>query len=458
MLTVVGQEFGIPRGMRAAVWLLLVAACGDNGIPRDPLFTGLSGSRMKLQWYLYQDGARQLETAAFYDVHLHVRCEPKRFVDDVIRCAPIADTTVFRDNECTMEVGTATDIRTPKYFVGHDRIDGELRAARLLRAGARIETAPAQFFERRDGACVQIGEPPTVSYFEIASADNIDELAEVWSEHMEGERLGLRILAGIDNLIAPVGYIDQQLGFDCQPEVRPNGSAACVPTEAVASAHFADPGCDERLVVGTAPPRTVSVLDANGCTDYFGAGDQHVGIVYRRHNDGTCQRASLPPGEHAYRVGAALELAAVERIVEDDTTHRLQRIAVAAGPMLTLDDRLYDTATRTDCRSIGNGELAICVPTNAAAGVRVFANDKCTRELLVADLPRAQCSRSAFAVIEEMSIHSIGAAYPSPTYTLDAGGTCRLRPAVFNRVPHLLGPPVPPTTFVAGVVFSERGQ
>ena len=441
--------------MRAAVWVLLVAACGDNGIPRDPLFTGLSGSRIKLQWYLYQDGAKQLETAAFYDARLHVRCEPKHFVDGVYRCAPIADRTVFRDSECTTELGTATNVRTPKYFVGHDRVDGELRAARLLRPGARLETPPTQFFERQDGACVQISEPPTVSYFEIASADHIDELAEVWTDQMPGERLGLRILSGIDNLTAPVGYIDQQLGIDCRPEVRPDGTSACVPAAAVEPAHFADPSCEQRVVVAAAPPPALGVLDDNGCTGYFGPGEEHTSLLYRRAGT-ACVRAFLQPGEHAYRVGAPLELAPVARFVAEDPDLRLQRIAVAAGPMLTLDDRLYDTATRSDCRSVGNGELAICVPTNAATGARTYANDKCTRELLVADLPRAQCSRSAFAVVEDMSIHAIGAPYTSSLYALDAGGTCRVRAPLPDRIPHLLGPPIPPTTFVAGVVYSER--
>jgi hypothetical protein len=156
--------------MRAAVWVLLVAACGDNGIPRDPLFTGLSGSRIKLQWYLYQDGARQLETAAFYDARLHTRCEPKHFVDGVYRCAPIADTTVFRDRECTpeSELGTATSVRTPKYFVGHDRIDGELRAARLLRAGNRLEERRCSSSSAAMARACRSASRRAVSYFRIA--------------------------------------------------------------------------------------------------------------------------------------------------------------------------------------------------------------------------------------------------------------------------------------------------
>jgi hypothetical protein len=442
--------------MRVLLIALLIAACGDNAIPPPDVFTGLSGSRIKLQWYLYQDGARQLETAAFYDAQLHVRCEPMTWADDVTRCTPIADTTVFRDAECMMELGHATSAdRTPKYFVGQDRIDGTLRAARLLRVGARVESPPTAFYERRDGTCTPVGEPFTITYYETAGEVDIGTLPEVWAEQIEGERLGLRVLASVEGFRAPVGYHDDLLDFDCRPEARPDGSSACVPANAIAPVHFADPYCEQRIVVGTAPPQTIRIDDANGCPLYHGAGDEHASLVYRREGT-TCVRALLKPDEHAYRIGEPLPLAPVERIVENDPEHRLQRIAIAAGPLLTLDDRLYDTATRTDCRSIGNGELAVCVPTNAATAAHVYSNDKCSRELLVADLPPRQCSPSAFAVADLMSIHAIGAPYAGALYVFDPGGQCRPRAAIPDTAPHLLGPAIPPTTFVAGVVFSER--
>lgn len=434
---------------------VVLIACGDNGIPHDPVFSGLSGSRIKLQWYLYQDGARQLETAAFYDARLHVRCEPKLWSDGVTRCAPIADSTVFRDAECMLEVGHTISMRTPKYFIGYDHRDGELRATRLLRAGARLDLAPPTFFAWRDGVCEPTSEPVAFSYFEATEQVDVGVLAEVWPEQVEGERLALQVLASHEGLSAPTGYHDRALDVACRPELRPDGSSACVPTAAVPAVHFADPYCEVRLFVGLAPPRALRIPDANGCTLYHAAGREHASLVYRREGT-TCVRVILQPGEHAYQVGDPLALAAVERTVEDDADRRLQRIAIAAGPMRTLDDRLYDTATRSECRSYGNGELAVCVPTNAATATRLFANDKCGRELLVADLPRVQCSPAAFAVADAMSIHAIGARYTGTLYTLDAVGQCKVRPPVPDHVPHVLGPPIPPTTFVAGVVFSER--
>src|SRR5437870_244567 len=114
--------------MRVVVLALIVAACGDNLQPQDALFTGLSGSRIKLQWYLYQDGSKQIEPTSYYDTQLHVPCAKTLWDDGIARCTPIADPSVWIDAECTMELGRDRSLKTPKFFIGYDRIDGELRA------------------------------------------------------------------------------------------------------------------------------------------------------------------------------------------------------------------------------------------------------------------------------------------------------------------------------------------
>lgn len=443
----------------AVLLALALVACGDNGTPRDPLFTGVSGSRIKLQWYLYQDGARQLETAAYYDTQLHARCEPKVWLDGVTRCTPVAGATVFRDAACTMELGRAMSVRTPVYFIGHDRTDGALVAARLLRAGPRLEAPPTEFFERRDGACVSIVEPETVAYHAIEREDDFTRLAEVWTEMIEGTQLGLRVLASVEGLAAPIGFHDPVLGVDCRPGTLADGAPACVPTEHVAPTHFADVDCEEPVVVAPARPRVLEVGDSNGCPGYHASGPAYDGPLLFRRGAAGCERAVLADGERAYRVGAPLSLVPVERTLED-AGRRLRRVAVHAGDLHVLDDHLFDTATRSDCRSYGNGELAVCVPTSTVAATRLYANDQCGREVLVADLPRVQCTRSAFAVADDigqgLTIHAIGHPYGGPLYALDAAGQCRLRTPPPDVVAYALGPPIPPTTFVPGVVYSER--
>lgn len=442
--------------MRGLLIALLVAACGDNTVPSDPLFVGLSGSRIKLQWYLYQDGSKELETAAFYDAFQHGRCAPARWADGVTRCTPLGDTTVFGDAECAMEVGHIGTDRKPYFFRRVELVEGERLVTHVYRAGSRLDVGPTAFYELRDGTCTAIPEPTTFGYF--ALGNEVRDLVEVWSEMIEGDRLGLQTLAGYDHLSAPVGYHDLQLGFDCRPASIGADRAACIPTTTVRADYFADHYCEVPAVLAddeeAVAPRAIELPDPNGCTTYHAAGEPYRGFVYQRIGDACvlvgAQRA-------AYRIGPPLDLAPITRTREPARGKRLQRIVVEADGKRTLDGRLFDTATGGECHSFGNGELAMCIPSTALAGARVYTNPTCTRERLVADVPPRQCERSAFAVVEEKTIHLIGEPSTGALYTLDEFGNCFARGMPRGgAVPHVLGPPVPSETFVAGVVFSER--
>jgi hypothetical protein len=439
--------------MRVAVLALIVAACGDNQIPNDPLYVAASGSRLKLQWYLYQDGTKALETAAFYDAIFHERCTRTEWIDGVTRCTPIADPTVFIDSECMMEVGRASTAEEPEFFLGSDRVGDKSLAVRLHRAGA-LRDVPAQFYERRDDVCTRIPEPTTFQYFELGIGLDPNGLQEVWPDEIVDERLGLQILASTEGLAAPIGFRDHALEVDCRPEKLLDGSTACVPTSGVVAEHFTDWRCESPVVAASEPPRAVVVNDRYGCPSYHGAGDELPAktMLFRRTGT-TCERV---PSQRAYRVGAPLDLARVERVAERHERRRLQRITVRTGELLTVDDRLFDHSTRSECESYGNGELAICVPANTLAGARLFANAQCTLEVFIADVPAVQCITSTFAVVDDKSIHLIDRAYTGALFTADLAGNCRPRTTPVGHVPHVLGPPVPLETFVGGVVFSER--
>lgn len=437
--------------MRVLLIALLLAACGDNTTPSEPLFVGVSGSRIKLQWYLYQDGSRELETAAFYDARLHTRCSAEPWNDGISRCTPLGETTVFEDGACTMEVGRTTDARTPQYFRREEQVAGARRIARVVRAGRMRAERPAAFFALRDGACTAIAEPETIYYWDVGV--DVTDLAEVWPETVGDARLGLVTLASVEGLSAPLGFHDQALGIPCRPATLPDGAAACVPTSAPRADAFADPYCEVPLVVADEPPPAIQQDGIDGCATYHAAGEAVVGSVYRRVG-AACLLAG--PRITAYRVGPALALAPITRVREPARGTRLQRITVTADGQRTIDPRLYDTATRGECHSFGNGELAMCIPASALAGSRAYANPTCTREVLVADVPQRQCERSTFAIVDEMSVHQIGNATSDPLFTYDDTFGCRARPPAVNALTHALGPPVPPETFVAGVVFSER--
>ena len=85
--------------MKAAGWVLLVlAACGDNVLV-DPVTDAISGTRIKLQGYRYDDGTEQTEPFEYYDTLVHTTCRAVTWADGVVRCGPVADEALYTDAE-----------------------------------------------------------------------------------------------------------------------------------------------------------------------------------------------------------------------------------------------------------------------------------------------------------------------------------------------------------------------
>ena len=74
--------------MRAALCLALVAACGDNVTPPVASGEARSGSRLKVERYVYPDGTTQFETARFYDASRAEECTPEVWSDGQTYCTP----------------------------------------------------------------------------------------------------------------------------------------------------------------------------------------------------------------------------------------------------------------------------------------------------------------------------------------------------------------------------------
>src|SRR5258706_15581040 len=94
-----------------------VAACGDN-IPPEDILASVSGSRIVLQVYGYDDGARQVDTSVLYDLRLHSRCNAQPWADGVVRCVPEADDAVYTDAACTTLIGLGVRPEKPSVVVG----------------------------------------------------------------------------------------------------------------------------------------------------------------------------------------------------------------------------------------------------------------------------------------------------------------------------------------------------
>ncbi len=424
------------------------------------VYEALSGERLKLQFYLYEDGTRQLDTEAFYDARLHTRCTPQPWLGGVTRCVPDAGDTVYTDPTCTDELGRA---RTgdPSYFISHERLADKLVPVRLHR-GPRTVEAPAAMFELRDGACVPADAQPDSTYYALSGPIDWADVVEVGSTDVGDARIGLRVLTAADGLRAPIVFRDRDLDIECRPEDGPDG-ATCAPLLAVPAAYFEDARCEEPVVViaqDAEVPVIASVLGLDGCKRYFGiAGEISVARARYRLDRGACVRATIFLGERSFALGAPLELASIGRTLEEAPTRRLQQFLVEAGELWTRDHALFDSAIRAACTRHKFGRVSRCLPADAVAAVSRFTSARCSVEVRIAELPRTSCERSAFAIAsteDTVDVHAIGAPHDGALYTRDAAGGCQLHAGSPLLAPHAVGPPIPLDSFLGAVVIGDR--
>jgi len=444
---------------RLAIALALgLGACGDNR-HIDDLFEPVSGSRLKLEWHLYEDGTRQAETAAFYDLDVHARCTPQRWIDDVIRCVPIAEDAIYLDPTCESLVGRAQTIEKPTHFIAHDTVAGTTLPARLFRAGPTT-TPVTQRYELRDGECVgPFSTPSDLTYYQLVAEIAGWDLIALRDDEVGAGRLALAYRATDDGLRVPSGLRDRDLDLPCTPTPGAGGGFRCAPTEAATPSTFRDPACEQAVITvpdGAAVPTIAMLADPSGCARYHAVGGEVTGPLYRRDGE-ACTRVTPTPPPRQFPVAAELELPILERTIEDTPGRRLQRIILGDDELRFVDDRLHDTATRADCLRRSSGEVTRCLPAVIASATRLRPRS-CAVEVLVAEIPQHTCERIGFATAiteEQPTIHAIGDRAADTLYQLTGGG-CLPYPGAPGNELRTLGPPIAPETFPAAVRYGER--
>lgn len=437
---------------------VLAGACGDNVYVED-LFEATSGSRLKLEWHLYEDGTRQAETAVFYDINVHARCTPVRWIDGVLRCVPIAEDAVYIDAECENLVGRARTIEKPTHFIGYDALAGTTLPARLYRAGL-MTTPVEEFYEKREGMCVgPFLNPPALTYFQLVDEIAGSDLVEIREDEAGEGRLGVRVRSTDDGVSLPIGLRDRDLDVACTPAPREDGSFYCAPTDAAVASLFQDPACAEPVITissAASVPTMAKVADPSGCARYHAVGAEQTGPLYR-HDGEVCTRVAPVPARRVFAIGAELDLPVLDRTIENVSARRLQRIVLGAGDLRFVDERLYDTATRADCQRRSIGEAVRCLPA-VAANASVLFTGSCVVEVRIAELPQRTCEPIGFATAttsDGMAIHAIGDRAVDTLYQL-TGTACQPYPGAAGNVLRTLGPPIAPETFSSAVSYGER--
>ena len=442
--------------MRRALLVLALAACGDE-IRVDTTLEPQSGTRLKLERYRFEDGTEQVEPHSFYDVEMHARCAPQRYVDGTTRCVPFAEDALYIDAACATAVGRATNapLAEPTHFVGHDRVGDELLPAVVYSAGQPRDVV-TEYYEWHDGTCEgPFPTPAELTYYTLGTSFNPAVMREA---SVGGEHVAARMQVTDDGLRLPIELEDRARGAACRPEMRADGRVVCAPTTAVTTMLYGDATCATPVVAvdaGATAPAVAARLDPTGCTTYHAVGAPYTGALYEARGE-TCARVASG-GLQGYEVGAQLDLPILERTVEDDPRRRLQRVTLGDGDFIVLDDRLYDSAMRADCKREVVAHTARCLPETMAPLLWRFQRG-CLLDMLVAEVPRVSCAPVVIAArpTEEGSeLHLIGAPVTAPVFDASTG-ICRAYTAPAGHTLNAVGPALGADAFVRGVRYGER--
>jgi hypothetical protein len=440
---------------RGIVVMLACAACGDN-LHRDDLFTAVSGSRLVLQKYRFDDGTEQAVASEFYDTQVHARCTPQPWADGAVRCAPVVDEVGYVDPACTTLIGLGRTIPTkPTHFIAYDTLPAGRVVARVFRAGAERDSI-AQYYNIVGGACVgPVPVPPEpMNFFEVGDEVDFDTLVAFHDDEVGDGRLGVQIRTTDDGLRAPFGLRDRALDVPCVPRLQGDGSVGCEPSNAAAASYFGDPACLEPVVAGaTAPPALARLVAPSGCASYHRVGPELSVPLYTRAGE-TCTPVATPASGRLFSVAAPIELAALGRSLEVVPGRRLQRIILDHDGLRLLDDRLFDTAIGADCGRRTLRDAVRCLPTTIAATTLFLAG--CVEQVRVAEVPQHTCTPLAYATSNRpFQIRAIGELASGALFRLD-GDVCQPYTITPGTELRALGPPIDLTTFESAIYFGER--
>jgi hypothetical protein len=436
--------------------LAMCAACGDDRHRVDDLITAVSGSRLAVQKYRYDDGTELAVASEAYDTELHVRCRPQGWIDGALRCVPEVDDAVYVDDACTALVGVGRTIARPAYFLAYDNRAAGAVPARAFRAGAAT-TRIMQQYAIVDGACVGPTPvpPDLMAFFELGEELDGSTLVEFHDSNLGGGRLALQVREADDGLRLPIGLRDRALDVACAPRLQADGGVACEPSASFPAAYFRDAACSEPVVAAGASevPTIARIVEPSGCARYYRVGRELSPPVYRRDGE-TCSPVVAPVEGRLFSVEAPLELPAIERSREDVRDRRLQRVVLDHDGLRFLDDRLFDTVTGAECipRTLRDGIR--CLPASVAA-IGLF-DATCTTAVRVAELPQRMCEPVGFATTNRpFELRGIGEPPSSPMFRRDLDG-CKPYIGPAGTELRSLGPALDLTTFVTGLYFGER--
>ena len=411
---------------------LALVACGDN-LP-DPTLPH-SGSRLKLAWYEYDGGARELETGWYFDHALGERCSPTPWSDGHRYCAPAADEAVYINDTCTRALGrTLVGLTPAPFFATSYKLAGASLPVRskLFRRGMAT-LPPVAVWQKGANGCIPVEQGDDFEYFELGVEVPVADLVRL----RRGDPRGTGELAiideiGDDDLRVPVALYDRVTEAECTTANLPNVvSAPCTPISTTMTAYFLDPECTNLVVAvpsGTTPS-IASLHDVQtSCSTYHRTGRelvlQPMQPMFEKSGT-TCALTARPSGYRFFELGERVYVPELGRVRESGT-QRIRPIARVSGTLEVPDPLMYDAELDTEC--LHDGELQ-CVPRTLgravpAAASAHFADPQCEVPVGLAFVPRGACDPPQRFASDGADYYELREPYTKPIYVPSTGDTC----------------------------------
>lgn len=440
--------------------LLLIAACGDNIVAGESAETH-SGSRLKLSWYEFADGARQLAHTRFFDTALGGECVMVEWADGVTRCTSgyyeeygtlKFPKVVFTDAACTSMMAAGLSQPIGVFFRG-EYVGEQFRPAFMFKAGTIAGVQPTSFFELRDGACAGPFDAAGYYYFDLGPQQAITQFAVASIERKlpARGRLGHLVDTTDDGMSRFRGWYDHELATKCGLERAEDGSLICTPYDTPAIEYFADSNCSELAVVAAEEPQfAYHRPDYAVCGTYYRVGNLLDGPVYQRSQD-AC--VAVDVGElPRYRIDERpLTFASAERVEDGAAGARFQGVHYANDDIRTPSVQLLDTELGAPC-SIDRFQRR-CTPSRLAYGYSEYTSAACDAKVPVALKPKRGCvyGFDAGYIYEAGAFYEIG----EPIATIYRGEACVPTEAPDGYQYHAVGQPIDETRFAQARLVSD---
>jgi hypothetical protein len=436
--------------MRLAVCITAaLIGCGDNlGDPHE----GLSGSRIRIERYVFDDGTRLPITRSFHDAARDERCAPRTWSDGSTYCTPATSELAYRDGYCTMPVGRIATGTTPSYFVRYFRSSTKAWISHLYPAAGKLSIP--EYYSLADGATCNGPFPGDAgqSFYELGGELSSADFVRIRRVQPAGEaRLGVVRETSDDGLDVAVAIRDRTLGTECMFADHHNASkVACAPAGGVATAYFHDGQCSE-LAVSSAESPDVIVSDREGCASYFSAGVEVTGDPLYVPAGAACIEVAAPGGQRQFLLGAPLSLAVIDRELRPSA--RISRIDLVAGSSHMFDELVFDTALGADCLP----EAGHCRPATNSKVLSYFSDAQCVVPLELAFVPNGSCDPTApFARTDRGDIHELRAPYQATIYEISTGDRCVPFIPPPRMAAYAIDPALSFESFAATMIVADR--